>query len=278
MAFFSTLIMGFVCFNGKMAAVGEPLFAAENRGFKYGDGLFETMKIHKANILLAELHFERLFDGLQLLKIKPGFDAVRLQSLIAELCGKNNCSDLARVRLAVYRETDNSAGFLIEAVHLPGAVNDWKETGFVIDIFPYARKAQDAFANLKTANFLPYVLAELHAKEQGLDDCVVLNGNNCVSDTSKANLFLVKNGEVTTPALHQGCINGVMRRFLIDQIKRAGFTVHLGQVSQEDLLDADEVFVTNAIIGVQPVRAFRDKIYASGITRSIHQLMSTIYL
>ena len=131
---------------------------------------------------------------------------------------------------------------------------------------------------MKTANFLPYVLAELHAKEQGLDDCVVLNGNNCVSDTSKANLFLVKNGEVTTPALHQGCINGVMRRFLIDQIKRAGFTVHLGQVSQEDLLDADEVFVTNAIIGVQPVRAFRDKIYASGITRSIHQLMSTIYL
>ena len=153
MAFFSTLNMAFVCFNGKMAAVGEPLFAAGNRGFKYGDGLFETMKIHKANILLAELHFERLFDGLQLLKIKPSFDAIRLHRLIAELCGKNNCSDLARVRLAVYRETDNSAGFLVEAVSLPGPANEWKETGFVIDIYPYARKAQDVFDNLKTANF-----------------------------------------------------------------------------------------------------------------------------
>ena len=136
------------------------------------------------------------------------------------------------MRLAVYRETDNSAGFLVEAVSLPGPANEWKETGFVIDIYPYARKAQDAFANLKTANFLPYVLAELHAKEQGLDDCVVLNGNNCVSDTSKANLFLVKNGEVTTPALHQGCINGVMRRFLIDQIKRTGCTPIIALVTK----------------------------------------------
>ena len=188
--------MDFVCFNGRFFSSGEPLFTAGNRSFRYGDGLFETMKIYKGRILFEAFHFDRLLLGLKMLQIKNCSNAGYLASLISELCTKNNCTDLARVRLAVFRNEQGNAEFIIEAFPLSPDVNQWSENGLTIDIYPYSRKSPDAFSNLKTANFLPYVLAENFAKEEGLDDAVVLNAFNLICDSSKANIFLIKDKEV----------------------------------------------------------------------------------
>jgi branched-chain amino acid aminotransferase len=270
--------MKFVCFNGEIIPADQPLFTAQNRGFRYGDGVFETIKVHKANIALASLHFERLFLSLQLLKIQRPFEGVQLTEMILELCQKNECTALARVRLAVCRKDENKAEYVIEAFPLLEEVNRWNETGFKIDVYPYARKSKDALANLKSANFLPYVLAGLHAQENGFDDCLILNCDNKIADASKANIFLIKNSEVFTPALHQGCINGVMRKFLIDELKKHRLQVHQREISETDLIEADELFLTNAIYGIRWIRTFKQKEYLSGLTNSIyHQLVSTIY-
>jgi branched-chain amino acid aminotransferase len=269
--------MKFVCFNGKIIPADQPLFTAQNRGFRYGDGVFETIKVHKANIALASLHFERLFLSLQLLKIHLPFEESQLHKMILELCQKNDCTDLARVRLAVYRKEANSAEFVVEALPLTEEANRWNEIGFKIDLYPYARKSKDALANIKSANFLPYVLAGLHAQENGFDDCLVLNCDNKIADASKANIFLIKNGEIFTPALHQGCINGVMRKFLIDALKKQHFQAHQEEISETDLIEADEVFLTNAIYGIRWVRTFKQREYSCKLTNSIyHQLTSTI--
>lgn len=270
--------MNLVCCNGIFLPENEKLFTAQNRSFRYGDGIFETIKIYKEKILFEDFHFERFFLSLKMLQIENSLTAQLLSSMIIELAQKNNCSKLGRVRLAAYRSADNNASYVIEATSLSGAVNGWNEKGMIIGIYPYARKNADAFSNLKTANFLPYVLGELYAKQNELDDAIVLNADNHIADTSKANIFLIKENEIHTPALHQGCINGVMRRYLIDELKKAGYRVRQKEISEYHLFEADEVFLTNSIFDIQWVKAYKDKKYSCMLTFSIYQkLVSPMY-
>lgn len=263
--------MKFVFFNGKFLPEETPVFTSQNRCFRYGDGVFETMKMYKAKILFKEYHFERLQVSLQMLQIKNCLDASSLSQNISELCKKNYCSDLARVRLTVYRNDQSEAEYVIEATALSEESIHWNEQGLKIDSYPYARKNPDAFANIKSANFLPYVLAENYAKENGLDDAIVLNAFTKLADSSKANIFLITHNEIFTPALHQGCINGVMRRFLIEELKQAGYRIHQTEISEQDLFDADEVFLTNSVFDVRWVQHFRDKNYSCSQTYSVYQ-------
>lgn len=263
--------MDFVCFNGILLPAEEPLFSAQNRSFRYGDGIFETIKIYQSKILLQQFHFDRLFLGLKMLQIKNDLTADYLSGKILELCKKNNCIKSARVRLTVFRNHQNKAEFIIEAFAISGEINQWNSKGLKIVLYPYARKNPDAFSNLKTANFLPYVLAEIFAKEKGADDAIVLNAFNFLCDSSKANIFLIKNNKVFTPALHQGCVSGVMRRFLLDELKQAGFRIYLEEITEQALADADEVFLTNSIFDIRWVENFQEKIYSCDQTYSVYQ-------
>jgi branched-chain amino acid aminotransferase len=260
-----------ICFNGEFFPASQPILTAQNRSFKWGDGIFETMKISNGKILLGEYHFDRLFLSLKMLQIQfnVSFTSENLSSLIIDLCKKNNCLALARIRLAVYRTEENLAAYLIEAIPLSNDVNSWNEKGLVIDLYPLTRKQQDAFANLKSANYLPYVLAALYAEEKKLDEAIVLNSSNFICDASKANIFLVSKQEIQTPALHQGCINGVMRRHMITGLKSLNWKIKQDEVTESDLLNADELFLTNAIHGLRWVRSFRNKSYTSQQSKSI---------
>jgi branched-chain amino acid aminotransferase len=270
--------MNFICFNEKFLSADEPLFTSQNRGFRYGDGVFETIKVYKSKILFEQFHYDRLFLGLKMLQIQHDLISSNLTSQILELCGKNYCIELARVRLAVYRSNENKAEFVIEALPLSIEVNRWNEKGLAIDLYPYARKNPDTFSNLKTANFLPYVLAELFSKEKGIDDAIVLNAFNNIADSSKANVFLIRKNEIFTPAMHQGCVSGVMRRFLLDELKRSGYRTHQQEITEQQLLDADEVFLTNSIYDMRYVERFRDKIYSQQQGFSIYQrIISPLY-
>lgn len=256
------------------------LFTPQNRSFRYGDGIFETIKIFRGKILLADYHFDRLLTSLSLLKINPSFFLTRdkMQENILELCKLNNCENSARVRLAVYREEDNNAGFVVEANFLEANINSLNEEGWRIDIYPLVRKSCDAFANLKSANYLPYVLCGIYADENKLDECLVLNSNNKLCDASKANIFLILNKEVFTPALHQGCVNGVKRRFIIERLKKSGIVTRQTTIDEAMLLAADEVFLSNAINDIRWVRSFRDKTYTKDfITDFYKKNFSTIY-
>lgn len=269
-----------ICFNGAFLPADQPILTAQNRGFKWGDGLFETMKFHRRKLLLADLHFERLFLSLQLLKIETSseFTKDHLLSLVTTLCEQNGCSENARVRLAVYRNKANEAEFVIEAIPLKAENNEWQIDGISLCLYPYARKAMDAFSNIKSANFLPYVLAQKHATDNSFDDALVLNAQSLLCDTSKANLFLVKNEQLYTPALHQGCVNGVMRRFIIEEMKKLDVRVSQEEVREEDLLQADEVFVTNAIKMIRWVKSYKDKTYSFSLTKRIFEhIRATIF-
>lgn len=261
--------MSFVCYNGVFLPDGQPVLFVNNRSYKWGDGVFETIKVYKGRLLLQSLHFDRLMSSIRLLQIKETFTPFELEQNILALCSKNDCLDLARVRLAMYRNDENKTGYTIEAISQDQTVMQWKEKGYKIDIYPYARKACDVLANLKTANYLPYVMASRYAEEKGLQECLVLNSQNHICDASKANVFIVKDGELYTPALDQGCINGVMRRFLLQELKEKGWRVKQVELTEDMLQQADECFLTNAIQGIHWVSQYRDKQFTSAHTKKI---------
>jgi branched-chain amino acid aminotransferase len=265
-----------VCFNGDFFPADTPLIPVQNGSYKWGDGVFETMKVFRGNLLLQGLHFERLFTSLKLVNIKTGeaFTIELLIKHIMDLCRQNDCLQNARIRLAVFRDNANTAGYSIEATPLDEGVNSWQQEGQTIVLYPFARKSTDAFANLKSANFLPYVLAQHYAAENGVDDALVLNARNAICDSSKANLFILQGNNLYTPALHQGCVNGVMRRVVLEEAKKMGFRVYQDEVREEVLLSADEVFLTNAVQIMRWVERYKDIRYTCSQTRQLFNAVS----
>jgi branched-chain amino acid aminotransferase len=271
--------MNSVCLNGKLIPANEPALMVDNRGFRYGDGLFETMKMINGKITLEKLHFERLFNGIKLLKFQAPalLKPAKLKTEILSTCKKNKCELLARVRLSVFRgngglydETKNLQ-YIIECRPADRTVNQVNKKGLIIDVFPDLQKTCDVFSNLKSANFLPYVLAAEFAKNHKLNDCLVSNVKGQIADATIANVFLVKKDLIITPALTEGCVNGVMRRYLLEKLRTASYDVREGVVTRNDLESFDEVFLTNAIYGIKWVKQFRNKRYGNSETIKIYK-------
>lgn len=262
-----------------------PVLMASNRSYRYGDGLFETIKLVNGKIALAGYHFERLFFGLSLLQfeIPKLFVQEKLEKEILALCQKNKSEELARVRLSVFRgngglyDDDKTAQYVIECWPLSQSVNKLNENGVVVDVFPDARKSCDKFSNLKSANFLPYSMAALFAKENKLNDCFVLNIHERICDSTIANIFWIKGGEIFTSPLTEGCVDGVMRRYLLEKMSDAGYNIRETPATVRDMEEADEIFLTNAINGIRWVKQFRSKTYTNRQTAEIHdQFIKTI--
>ena len=268
--------MNFVSVNGGIVVRENAQLSPGDHSYRYGDGLFETMKLIKGNILFEDYHFERLFLGLKTLqfKIPPLFTKQKISEQVKKLCSKNNCEESARVRLSVSRgngglyDCDNQFSYLIES--WPLEQRGFNENGLILDIFPDARKSIDIFSNLKSANYLPYVMAAIWAKENKLNDALILNQHERICDSTIANVFWVKDDKIFTPSLNEGCVAGVLRRRILDcRLQIADFSVNEAVLTKNILLNADEVFLTNVITGIRWVKQCGDKIYENKMANKI---------
>ena len=272
--------------NGTLLPAGSLILKAPNRGFHYGDGLFETLLVRDGRIRLRAAHFNRLFAGMTRLRytLLPLFTPEKLEAGILQLCERNGHIDLARVRLTIYRADgglydpeDLHPRYLIESWPLNPEDISLNEKGLAIDVYPDGMKPCDALANIKSNNFLVYAVAALYAKEHGLNDCLVRNVHGRLADSTIANLFYRKDRELFTPPLSEGCVAGVMRSFLLSALPNAGFPVYERPVTAEDLLNADEIFLSNAIRGIRWVQTFRTSRYTGDLSRTIYnQLIRSI--
>ena len=213
--------------------------------------------------MLGQLHFERLFNSLEtLLFDKPKFfTATGLEEQIVALAKKNIHSASGRIRLTVFRgdgglydAPDNHPNYLIQTWEMNTANNLLNENGLVVDVFRDARKACDRFSHIKSNNYLSYVMAALWAKQQKLNDALVLNSHHNIADATIANVFIVKDGIIRTPALTEGCVEGTMRKYLLQCIWKEGLPVEEKPVTVEDITTASEMFLTNAGYGMRWVK------------------------
>lgn len=271
--------VNYLYFNDELLPADKPVLMADNKSFRYGDGLFETIKIIDQKIILEEYHFERLFASLQLMRFEiPGsFSKEKIIKQIQDLNKENGCSKSGRVRLSVYRgngsinDTKNALDYIIECSRVDKSVNEFSEKGLVLGLYPDAKKSCDTFSNIKSANFLPYVMAARYARENNLDDSLVLNMHGRIADATIANVFLVNNKRIITPPLSEGCINGVMRRYLLEQLPKKKYEVEERSVTQQDIEKADELFLTNVMFGIKWVKQFNATSYAFSQTKEIYK-------
>jgi len=277
--------MEFINVNGKTLTRDKAFIKTDNHSYRYGDGLFETMKIKDETVLLRDLHFERLFASLAILKIAipKFFTPQNLEKEIIDLCKKNKCEQHGRIRLSVSRgsgglsDVDESFQWVTECWPLNMRASKLNENGLIIDLFPDAKKSCDAFSNLKSASHLPYVMASLYAKENNLDDCLLQNSYGRICDSSIANVFWIKDRNVFTPPLSEGCIAGVMRRHLMLALQAGSYSLQEKACELSNLEDADEIFFTNAIQGIRWVNQFRNKFYINGLVQHIGEFVFKAY-
>ncbi|HUQ64975.1 MAG TPA: aminotransferase class IV [Flavitalea sp.] len=272
-------IKGWLNLNGSLIEEKTPVIRADNRAFRYGDGLFETMKVVVGSIRLKDLHFERLFTGMDTLQITlQGFvTAEMFEEQIMKTILKNRISGPARVRLTVFRGdgglyefNTTSSGYVIQVWSLSSSSMMMNDNGLKVGLYEGGRKAIDELSNIKSNNYLVYVMGAVRAKKYQHDDSIILNTNGRVCDSTIANVFYIKDGTIFTPPLTEGCVAGIMRNHLLLQLPQQGYSVVEKETSVDDLLDADEMFLTNAVSGLRWVGEFKSKKYGNSIASKIY--------
>ncbi len=271
--------MEFFLFNGKFFPEGSTPLSVNSRGLRFGDGLFETMKSTNGHIEMIDGHFARLWKGLDILqfKIPAHFTPDSLEQEVLALLQKNSQLQNARIRITVFRgdgglydAVNHIPNYLIQTWELPGDKATWNSNGLILGIYTEVKKSCDKLSNLKHNNFLPYSMAALYAKSQKWNDAVILNTYGCICDSTIANIFLIKNNIIYTPALEEGCIAGVMRRHIIQQLTKLGYQAEQTRITVDELFSADEVFLTNSIFNIRWVQQMGDSKFANTLTEKIN--------
>jgi branched-subunit amino acid aminotransferase/4-amino-4-deoxychorismate lyase len=266
--------------NGVIMSAEKPVITADNRSFRYGDGCFETMKVVKGKIIHANEHFERFFSSLELLQFdKPNYlTAAYLTDHINKLLQQNDHAKLARIRLTLFRgngglyDAENHfPNYIIQTWDLNPSNNKLNENGLVIDIYKDARKVCDNFSHVKSNNFLSYAMAALWAKKNHLNDALLLNPYDTIADATIANVFIVHNGIVKTPAVTEGCVNGIMKNYLLQCLCKENMPVEETSLTIEDVLQAQEVFLTNSIYGIKWVKQCDSSNYVLQTAALLHK-------
>jgi len=270
--------MGYFNYDGKIYKNGTDLISINSRGLRFGDGLFETMKSSNNIFQFADDHFERLWKGMNVLqfKIPVHLTAKGLQQQIQELLNRNGHNSIARIRLTVFRgdgglydNINHLPHYLIQTWPLPDDTGKWLSNGLLLGIYNDVKKSCDILSNHKHNNFLPYAMAALHAKKQKWNDAILLNNQGRICDTTVANIFLIKENVIYTPSLGEGCIAGVMRKNLLQQFSKDKLPFVEGEITIENLEDADEVFLSNSIHNIRWVQSVGDKKYDNKYTQKI---------
>jgi len=275
----------YILHNDEFVIINHPILTAANRGFKYGDGLFETMRMCNGKLKFAELHADRLKAGMKALKIDGStlLDEYFLKQKTAELCKKNKLKDNVRFRLSVYRAGDglytpdsNKFGYVLESSALEEDNYELNKKGLIIDVFDELTKPVNILSNYKTSNSLLYVMAGLYKKQHRLDDAFILNQHGFLCESISSNIFVVYDKKIYTPALSEGCVAGVMRNVVMSMARTHDIAVIEAQINPEILKAAEEVFVTNAISGIRWVMGYGRKRYFNEMTKLLSAKLNTL--
>ena len=272
----------YINLNGSIVDASQPVLMHTNRAFRYGDAVFETIRLMNGEILFFEKHLARLRRSMEMLSMNwpDAFSFQQLHLLIRHLDQVNNLGGNARIRFEVYRKEGgyytpltNEVGFLIEAEPLKETEYVLNRIGLRVDLFNEAPKHLNKFSSIKSASALQHVMAGLHRKKSGYDDTLLLNTEGHIAEAVSSNVFIVLNGDICTPSLDQGCVAGIMRERIIEILKSRNRKCLEKKISLSDLLHADEVFLTNVIDGIRWVAAIRNKRYFNSFSSTlIHEL------
>ncbi|MCG1036435.1 aminotransferase class IV [Polaribacter sargassicola] len=258
-------------FNGELLYSENVKLSIENRAFKYGDAIFETIKVLNNKVVFLEDHYFRLMASMRMLRMKIPleFTLEFLEKEILKTIKLKEKGNIFRVRLNVFRKdgglynpTSNKIDFTIEAKEYVPQISKT----YSLDVFKDFYNYSGLLSTIKTNNKMLNTLASIYASENDLDNCILLNERKRVVEVTNGNIFIVKGNVIKTPALTEGCIKGITRKKVIEIItKNKDFTLEETSISPFEIQKADEVFITNAIVGIQPVTSYKKKSFTTDL-------------
>lgn len=273
-----------VNFNGELLE-DNTILSIQNRGYAYGDGLFETIKVVSGKILFWEDHYFRLMASMRIMRmeIPMNFTMEYLETQMRKTIESNNLSaSSSRVKLQVHRNEGglytpetNNVSFIISIKPISEDFYLLNDDFYEVDLFKDYYVSPSLLSTLKTNNKALNVVGSIYAKENALNNCLLLNTNKHVVEALNGNVFLVKGNIIKTAPLADGCLKGVMRTQLLNIIKAIPeYELVEDSISPFEIQKADEMFITNVILGIQPVSKYRKKIFANEVSKLLLQKLN----
>jgi branched-chain amino acid aminotransferase len=265
-------------FNG-IVVDSESNLLKNNRAFLFGDAVFETMKIVDNKILFLEDHYFRLMASMRIIRmeIPMNFTMEFFQEEILNLAIKNSCENSGRVRCTVFRNDGgyylpqtNQVSYLIDVNPLENTLYQIEKNRYEVELFKDSYISKQLISTIKSTNKLINITGSIFASENGFDSCLLLNDSKNVVEALHGNLFMLMGNKLLTPPISEGCLNGVMRKQIIEIAKKIeNIEVIEEPISPFDLQKADELFITNVIKGIQPITQYRRKTFATNLSNQL---------
>ncbi len=271
-------------YNGNLVAFEDVKITPDNRAYKYGDSVFETIKVINGKLVFWEEHYFRLMASMRMLRMKipMNFTLEFLEKEILKIVKVTNSNTTLRIRLTITRKDGgfylpltNEVDYLIESREIRFLTKD----NYKVDLFKDFYLYSGHLSTIKTNNKLIHTLASIFAKENDLDNCILLNERKGIVEATNATLFLIKGNTIKTPLLSEGCLKGIAREKVINIIESNNdYDIEETVISPFEIQKADEVFITNSIIGIQPITNYRKKTFSTDISKKLAMSLNVLEL
>ncbi len=267
--------------NGKFVPEEEARVSVFDRGFLYGDGLFETIRAYHRRAFRIDDHLERLYRSCRELKIPLKMERKELKGAIGELLKKNDLSE-AYLRLTLTRglhggslnfDTCSPPTLVITARELNPYPSSYYQKGIRAIIASIRQNSFSPLSSHKSLSYLTYLMAREEARGRDASEAILLNSKAEVTEGATSNIFLILNGEVFTPPEQAPLLPGITRKTVIEILPRLDLNCRICSILEQRLKEAEEVFITNSLMEVMPVTSIDARKVGDGmpglITRSI---------
>lgn len=244
-----------VFFNGKLILSNQARLEAGSPGTRYGWGVFETLRLSDNKSVLLSKHLRRLRRSSKVLGIQLKYSSYEITKTILNLISINHLKD-ARIRICVWKNKIG-ADFYIEANSYQPIINKKYKEGIGLILSPQIIPSFSMLTEHKTANYLFHQLVYNWAKNRGFDDALIINEKGDLVEVTRGNIFFISKHRLYTPKLSCGCLPGVTREAVINLAKKIGIKVEEGNFSVKELFAAQEIFFTNSLIGIMPVKKIK---------------------
>ena len=257
-----------------------------NRGFLFGDAIFETIKVNGTKILFLEEHYLRLMASMRIcrMEIPMNFTMEFMEEEILKLIELQTSKVSNRIRFTFFRDAEgfyypasNDVQFIITCSDLSSVKYAFSTAKYEVELFKDFHVSKHLLATLKTNNKMINVVASIFAKENGFQNCLLINEDKNVVEATNGNIFMKIGSQLITPPISDGCLNGIMRKQII-AIANKMETIEMIEksISPFDLQKADELFISNVITGIQPITKYRKKEFTSEVAKEISDLLNAL--
>ncbi len=256
-----------------------------NRGLNYGDAVFETLKVIGSNICFWEDHYFRLMASMRILRmeIPMNFSMEFLESEILKTIEASSIStETKRVKLYINRKTGgkytpqtNDVDYYVRVETLDSSFYILNESPYEVELFKDFYVNSNILSTIKSTSKIINVLGSIFAKENNYHNCLLLNEKKQIIEALNGNIFLVKGNQIVTPPINDGCLRGIMRKQIISICRLSkDYSLVEKSISPFDLQKADELFITNIIVGVQPITKYRKKEFSTKVAKELLQKLN----